>query len=189
MTVSTMTSKDTFTGNGSTTQFNLTFPVKSADDLQVWLYQGGAWSLKTYGADYTLIFTSTYPIVNFATAPANGTTILALRWTKPLQSLDLVEGDILPSSAIEATLDRMSTGLIDQRRELDKISRDPGDAWVSFSAGTPKLTWGTSAPTLGTWSRGDICWNTEPSAGGYVGWVCVTGGSPGTWKGFGAIAS
>lgn len=44
-----------------------------------------------------------------------------------------------------------------------------------------------AAPTGGTWGRGQIIWNSEPSAAGYVGWVCVTGGSPGTWKGFGAI--
>jgi len=27
----------------------------------------------------------------------------------------------------------------------------------------------------------------RPAAGGYVGWVCTTAGSPGTWKGFNAI--
>lgn len=46
---------------------------------------------------------------------------------------------------------------------------------------------GTAAPTTGTWARGDIVWNVSPSASGKVGWVCTTGGSPGTWKPFGAI--
>ncbi len=48
---------------------------------------------------------------------------------------------------------------------------------------------GTAAPTSGTWAQGDKCKNTAPvesgSAGSkYVitGWVCVTSGSPGTWK-------
>jgi len=45
----------------------------------------------------------------------------------------------------------------------------------------------TAAPTTGTHARGDITWNSEPSASGYVGWVCVTAGTPGTWKGFGVI--
>jgi len=48
-------------------------------------------------------------------------------------------------------------------------------------------TWVTAAPTSGARLRGDIAWNTAPSAGGYMGWVCVTAGSPGTWKGFGTI--
>jgi len=41
---------------------------------------------------------------------------------------------------------------------------------------------GTAAPTAGTWKRGDIVWNTTPSAAGDPGWACVTAGTPGTWK-------
>lgn len=44
-----------------------------------------------------------------------------------------------------------------------------------------------AAPTSGTWKRGDVAWNVYPSASGFVGWVCVAGGTPGTWKGFGSI--
>lgn len=46
---------------------------------------------------------------------------------------------------------------------------------------------GTAAPTTGTWRRGDRVYNRLPSAGGSVGWVCVTAGTPGTWKAFGNI--
>lgn len=42
-------------------------------------------------------------------------------------------------------------------------------------------------PTHGTWGKGDIVYNLNPTAGGYVGWICTAAGSPGTWKGFGAI--
>lgn len=45
----------------------------------------------------------------------------------------------------------------------------------------------TSAPTSGTWSQGDKVRNQTPEAGGYIGWVCVSSGTPGTWKGYGAI--
>jgi hypothetical protein len=48
---------------------------------------------------------------------------------------------------------------------------------------------GTAAPTTGTWAVGDKVWNTEPSATEYVGWICVSAGTPGTWKGFGVIQS
>lgn len=46
-----------------------------------------------------------------------------------------------------------------------------------------------AVPSGGTWRVGDIVWNTAPTAGGTVGWVCVTAGTPGTWKTFGAIAA
>ena len=40
-----------------------------------------------------------------------------------------------------------------------------------------------------TFKRGDIFLNTEPSSSGYIGWVCITAGTPGTWRRFGAILS
>jgi hypothetical protein len=51
------------------------------------------------------------------------------------------------------------------------------------------ITNGLAAPTTGAHARGDIVYNQEPSASGFVGWVCVTGGTPGTWKTFGAISA
>ena len=42
-------------------------------------------------------------------------------------------------------------------------------------------------PDSGTYTRGDIAWNTEPDVGRCVGWVCVRAGSPGTWMPFGEI--
>lgn len=51
------------------------------------------------------------------------------------------------------------------------------------------ICWGTAAPTAGTWKRGDIVWDISPSAGGTIGYVCTTAGTPGTWKTFGTIAS
>lgn len=48
---------------------------------------------------------------------------------------------------------------------------------------------GTAAPTAGSWAQGDIVWNSAPSAGGTVGWICTASGSPGTWKAWGSIAA
>ena len=70
--------------------------------------------------------------------------------------------------------------------------------WVCVTAGEPG-TWepfgrvsvdtiGAAAPTEGTWRRGDRCWDSTPTSGSQVGWVCVAGGTPGTWKSFGAIS-
>lgn len=44
-----------------------------------------------------------------------------------------------------------------------------------------------SYPTAGTWYQGDKVLIQSPTAGGYIGYVCTTAGSPGTWKGYGAI--
>ena len=47
---------------------------------------------------------------------------------------------------------------------------------------------GTAAPTTGTWDRGNIVWNEQPASGQPIGWVCVGGGSPGTWSTFGIVS-
>ncbi len=54
---------------------------------------------------------------------------------------------------------------------------------ILFAPGIP------TEPVLG--KKGDIVYNTSPTSGGYVGWVCVEGDGTalGTWKGFGTIQS
>jgi parallel beta-helix repeat protein len=46
-----------------------------------------------------------------------------------------------------------------------------------------------AAPTTGAWAVGDRAMFTTPVAAGNIGAVCVTLGTPGTWKTFGAIAA
>jgi hypothetical protein len=46
-----------------------------------------------------------------------------------------------------------------------------------------------SYPTSSYHYQGEIVWNITPTTGGYIGWVCTETGSPGVWKGFGAIQS
>ena len=48
---------------------------------------------------------------------------------------------------------------------------------------------GDSAPKEGNFRKGDIVWNNDPQPTGYIGWVCVRDGTPGTWKPFGSIGS
>jgi len=36
--------------------------------------------------------------------------------------------------------------------------------------------------------RGDVCWNTSAASGGAPGWVCVSAGTPGTWKAMANLA-
>ena len=57
---------------------------------------------------------------------------------------------------------------------------------VSFA--DKKFTTGTSAPSTGSFSKGDICWNQNPASDNYIGWVCTQEGAPGVWLPFGAIS-
>lgn len=52
-----------------------------------------------------------------------------------------------------------------------------------------RIAYYSQAPTSGNWNPGDIVYNTAPTAGGNVGWVCISAGSPGTWKTFGTIGA
>lgn len=45
----------------------------------------------------------------------------------------------------------------------------------------------SSVPSSGTWVAGDKCFNSAPGSGRVFGWVCTTGGSPGTWQAFGIL--
>lgn len=51
------------------------------------------------------------------------------------------------------------------------------------------VSYRSAAPASGTWAVGDTVFNTAPTAGGFVGWVCTVAGTPGTWKTFGAISA
>lgn len=52
-----------------------------------------------------------------------------------------------------------------------------------------RIFWDSSVPASGTWIQGDVIYNTAPVASGYIGWVCVSGGTPGSWKSFGPVSS
>jgi pectate lyase-like protein len=45
-----------------------------------------------------------------------------------------------------------------------------------------------AAPSTGTHVAGEVVFNADPISGGFAGWICVTGGTPGTWKSFGVIS-
>jgi len=62
------------------------------------------------------------------------------------------------------------------------------NAGTAYSSALVRML-GTAAPTTGTYQVGDIFYNSSPTAGGYIGWVCTTAGTPGTWKTFGAISA
>lgn len=66
----------------------------------------------------------------------------------------------------------------------DPVLIDPTDVAKSRIIGIRD-----TIPTTGAHARGEIVFNSLPAAAGTVGWVCVTAGTPGTWKTFGTIAA
>lgn len=50
------------------------------------------------------------------------------------------------------------------------------------------LNYGTAAPNFDVWTQGDIIWNTAVVAAGIPGWICTTGGTPGSGAIFKAMA-
>jgi len=50
-----------------------------------------------------------------------------------------------------------------------------------------RILTGETAPVIGTWKKGDICYNSNPEMESYVGWICVRDGEPGLWCPFGLI--
>jgi len=58
-----------------------------------------------------------------------------------------------------------------------------------FGLNDKKILSGAAAPASGTYVQGDMRFNSAPAAGGPMGWMCVAGGSPGTWKAMGNLAA
>jgi hypothetical protein len=71
---------------------------------------------------------------------------------------------------------------------LDAL-RNAGVLSESNNSWNSRIVWRGAAPTAGTWGVGDIVYHSAPAASGNIGWTCVAGGSPGTWKTFGAIGA
>lgn len=58
------------------------------------------------------------------------------------------------------------------------------DKWMEL----PTQDYGSAAPVSGTYVADSIRWKTGATPGGFVGWICTTGGTPGTWKTWGVIS-
>jgi hypothetical protein len=58
-----------------------------------------------------------------------------------------------------------------------------------FGLNDRKVMSGSAAPVSGTHVQGDMMFNSAPAAGGPMGWICVAGGSPGTWRAMANLAA
>jgi len=57
----------------------------------------------------------------------------------------------------------------------------------TLTVGTTYVYLAAAAPAAGGHVVGEIVFNQTPTAGGTLGWICTTAGTPGTWKAMGTI--
>ena len=93
---------------------------------------------------------------------------------------------MFPTDSAGATLSFRNYQYI-RTDSLNKINNYYTNGYVGNSS--PHQETVNAAPTFGTWKKGDVVYNSNAVASGYIGWVCTTAGTPGTWKTFGAITA
>jgi hypothetical protein len=95
---------------------------------------------------------------------------------------------------IKANSNNVTVPLVDNSFPLTTTETDADGFFVAGRICTrenKRLVWETASavPTVGSWIQGDRANFTAPTAGGFVGGVCVSTGTPGTWKTYGAISA
>jgi len=211
MTISSQTQRHDYTAAGGQTVFPFTFEILATTDLLV--YVDGV--IKNMGTDYSV---SAAPWtaggnVTFVTAPGAAKTVVILRAIPLTQVTDLIEGAKFSSETIEDVFDKLTMLCQDLKEMVGRaLILTPGSLYKNLSVPDPvaglALVWnsdgtalvnssspqvapmdyGSAAPVSGTWPLAWIRWNTAPVAGENVGWICLVGGTPGTWKPFGLIS-
>tara|TARA_A100001515_G_scaffold143903_2_gene146383 strand:- start:332 stop:2464 length:2133 start_codon:yes stop_codon:yes gene_type:complete len=130
MTLSTLTVKNSYSGNGSTTAFNYTFGINSTSELKVIIRSSlGTETTKTITTHYTVADSGAAGgTVTFTSGntPASGETVVLIRDTDLTQETDYVANDPFPAETHEDALDKMQMQIQEIQEEVDrtiKLSR------------------------------------------------------------------
>ena len=128
MTVSSLTVKNSYNADSTTTSFAYTFPIHSTSELTVILRaSNGVETIQTITTHYSIVDNgSAGGQVNFVSAPATGNTVVLLRDTNLTQETDYIANDPFPAETHEAALDKITLQQQELQEELDraiKISR------------------------------------------------------------------
>jgi hypothetical protein len=142
MTVSSTTTKVSYSGNGSTTVFAYTFKVFDEDDLTV-ILRDNTTAAETVQAINTNYSVSGVGNVNggnitFVTAPASGVTVVVRRTSAQTQTTDYTPNDPFPAESHEEALDKLTFVQQEQQEEIDrsiKLSRTNTMTSTEFTLG------------------------------------------------------
>ena len=141
MTVSSTTTKNSYSGNGSTTVFAYAFKIFAEADLKVIVRSStGTETTKTLNADYTVsgVGVTSGGNVTFGSAPASGETVLIRREAALTQTTDYTANDPFPAEDHENALDKLTFHTQQQQEELDrsiKLSRTNTMTSTEFTVG------------------------------------------------------
>ena len=143
MTVSSTTVKNSYSGNGSTTQFAYGYKIFADSDLIVIIRSAaGTETVKTLTTHYTvagagdasggsITFTS-------GNTPASGQTVVIIREVPQTQAIDYIANDPFPAESHEEGLDRATMTTQQVQEELDrsiKLSRTNTMTSTEFTVG------------------------------------------------------
>ena len=143
MTVSSTTTRNSYTGNGSTTVFAYGFKIFDDDDITVILRTTatGAETVQTKTTHYSVsgVGDANGGNITFGTAPTSAQTVVLLRQTAQTQTTDYTPNDPFPASSHEDALDKLTLLTQDQQDELDraiKLSRTNTMTSTEFTVGS-----------------------------------------------------
>jgi hypothetical protein len=141
MTVSSTTTKNSYSGDGSTTTFAYAFKIFADADLTVILRSAaGTETVQTLTTHYTVTNAGNANGGNvvFGSAPASGVTVVIRRNMAQTQSTDYTANDPFPAESHEDALDRLTFIAQQQQEEVDrsiKLSRTNTMTSTEFTVG------------------------------------------------------
>lgn len=163
-----------------------------------------------YGSAFGLISLNTLKTVNFINNVIENTTASqfikeGLKGNAPVDNMN-IEGNTILNVPTELSYTALPNESIHVSHygngtpenvivaSLGSVYYDKssGKKWVkklqdNLVTGWRSEEYSSAIPVSGSYKTGDIVFDDTPTAGGYQGWICVTSGTPGTWKGFGLI--
>jgi len=128
MTVSTTNSSASYTGNGSTTEFSVTFEFFDAGEVKVYTrtIATGVQTLKAIETDYTLSGgAGSTGTVTFLVPPPSTDEVHVFRDTTRTQPNDFTPSQRFPSASVERALDRGAMRDQDDELQVGKALRAP----------------------------------------------------------------
>ena len=166
-----------YTTDGTAVAFSYPFYFRAVTDLIVEFTDStGIVTTKILNTDYTVSGTldaklnvySEGGTVTFNSAPAAAGQVMITRHTPRAQTAVYNPQDPFPAGSHEAALDNAILIIQEMLAGFQGVAQ--------------------GVPTSGTFAVGDWFWILPPVLGFPRGIICVAGGTPGTWAGFGQIS-
>jgi hypothetical protein len=142
MTVSSTTTKNSYSGNGSLTVFAYGFKIFDEEDIEVILRNDttGTETVQTITTNYSVsnVGNANGGNVTFVTAPASGITVVLRRASPLTQTTDYTPNDPFPAESHEDALDKLTFISQQLQEEIDrsiKLSRTNTMTSTEFTVG------------------------------------------------------